>query len=415
MKIWSTMLAGTILAAGVTMHAQAETIHIWARSDDAVFMPKVVDAFNAAQTKDHVDLQIIPTAQMVQKFAVASAGGTAPDALTLDLIYTPAFAAAGQLKDMTGFAKSLPYYKDLSPAHLSVATYQDHLYGLPFSGDASVLVWNKNLFQQAGLNPDKGPTNWVEFEADAKKVAALGNGIKGFYFSGSCAGCQIFTFAPLIWASGGHLFSADGKTATLDTPQLHAAINFYHGMVAEGLVPAGAQTDTGTSFFSAFATGKVGLTSLGSFAIGALNAQDPGLKFGVTFIPGQNGGWSSFAGGDNFVVSNSTKNVEAVESFITFAYSLQGQEILAHNGSLPVRGDLAQAALKGLDARYLVTEAAMTHGQTPYSTVFNDIINSANGPWITMLNKAIFGDPAQVESAIKAAQSNMQSSIDTAP
>lgn len=415
MKKWSAALGGVILALGGAMQAQAETIHIWARSDDSVFMPKIVDAFNAAQTKDHVDLQLIPTAQMVQKFAVASAGGTAPDALTLDLIYTPAFAAAGQLKDLTDFTKSLPYFKSLSQAHLSVATYQDHIYGLPFSGDASVLVWNKNLFRQAGLDPDKGPTNWAELAADAKKVSALGNGIKGFYFSGSCAGCQIFTFAPLVWASGGQLFSADGKTVTLDTPQLHAAIDFYHGMVVDGVVPASAQTDTGTSFFSAFATGKVGLTSLGSFAIGALNAQDPTLKFGVTLIPGQKGGWSSFAGGDNFVVSNMTKKLDAIEAFIKFAYTLQGQVMLAHNGSLPVRGDLASAALEGLDARYLVTETAMTHGQTPYSTVFNDIINSANGPWITMLNKAIFGDPAQVEAAIKAAQSSMQSTIDTAP
>lgn len=421
MKNWFWRAGGVAACIGLaavvlgTAPARAETIHVWARSDDQVFMPKIVDAFNKAQSKDHVDLQIVPTAQMVQKYAVAAASGAAPDALTLDLIYTPAFAAAGELQDLTGFAKSLPYFNALSPAHLSVGTYQGKIYGLPFSGDASVLVWNKDLFKQAGLDPETPPKTWAEMRADAKKITALGHGIKGFYFSGDCGGCQIFTFAPLIWASGGHLFTDGGKKATLDTPQMHAAIDFYRAMVADGSVPAGAETDNGANFFSAFATGKIGLTSLGSFAIGALNAQDPGLHYGVTFIPGESGGWSSFAGGDNFVVSRGTKKLAAIEAFLRFAYSLEGQRILAHNGSLPVREDVIKQALQGLDARYLVTAQAMAHGRTPYSTVFNDLINSANGPWITMLNKAIFGNAAAVEPAIKSAQSAMQTTIDTAP
>ena len=415
MRHWLAGLGSMIAATALTAAAHAETIHIWARSDDQVFMPKIVQAFNSSQTKDHVDLQIIPTAQMVQKYAVATAGGSGPDALALDLIYTPAFAAAGELRDMTGFAKSLPYFKSLSPAHLSVGTYQGKIYGLPFSGDASVFVWNKDLFKRAGLDPNAPPKNWAEIAQDAKRITALGDGIKGFYFSGSCGGCQIFTFAPLIWASGGHLFTDDGQKVTLDTPQMHAAIDFYRGMVKSGDVPAGAQTDTGTNFFSPFATGKIGMISLGSFAIGALNSQSPNLDYGVTFIPGEKGGWSSFAGGDNFVVSAGTKHVAGVENFIRFAYSLEGQKILAHYGSLPVREDLINQALAGLDPRYLVTAKAMAGGRTPFSTVFNDIINSANGPWITMLNKAIFGPASGVEPAITAAQSAMQSAIMTAP
>ncbi|TJX06396.1 MAG: extracellular solute-binding protein, partial [Mesorhizobium sp.] len=82
-------------------------------------------------------------------------------------IYTPSFAAAGQLEDITDWAKSLPYFASLSPAHVKTGTYKDHIYGLPFSADASVLIWNKKLFKQAGLDPEKGPTNWAEIEADA--------------------------------------------------------------------------------------------------------------------------------------------------------------------------------------------------------------------------------------------------------
>lgn len=416
MHKWILGLSGLVAATlALPLSASADTFTLWTRSDSSTFMPKLVDAFNKSQKEHHADLQIVPVNELVQKYAVAAAGGTAPDALSLDLIYTPAFAAAGQLEDLTDFAKSLPYYNALSKAHLSVGTFKDRIYGVPFSADGSVLIWNKKLFKQAGLDPDKGPTTWAEIRTDAEKVNALGGDIKGFYFSGNCGGCNIFTFTPLIWASGGDIFSADGRTATLDTPQMRDAIAFYQGMVRDKLVPAGAQTDTGSNFFAAFATGKIGITPSGSFAIGALASQSPGLEYGVTPLPGKDGGSSSFAGGDNFVVSKGTKKMDAVKAFLTFSYSLEGQKLLAHNGSLPIRSDIAKEALAGLDSRYLIAADAMSKGRTPYSTVFNDLINSANGPWITMLNAAFFGGPDAIEPAIQTAQSAMQSIIDTAP
>ncbi|QCL98057.1 ABC transporter substrate-binding protein [Agrobacterium tumefaciens] len=416
MKNWMfgfSALFATALA--MPLSANADTFTLWTRSDSSTFMPKLVDAFNKSQKEHRADLQIVPVNELVQKYAVATAGGTAPDALSLDLIYTPAFAAAGQLEDLTDFAKSLPYFDTLSKAHISVGTYNDRIFGMPFSADGSVLIWNKKLFKQAGLDPEKGPVTWAEIRADAEKVNALGGDIKGFYFSGNCGGCNIFTFTPLIWASGGDIFSADGRQVTLDTPQMRDAIAFYQGMVKDKLVPAGAQTDTGSNFFAAFATGKIGITPSGSFAIGALASQSPDLEYGVAQLPGKDGGSSSFAGGDNFVVSKGTKKMEAVKAFLTFSYSLEGQTLLARNGSLPVRSDIARQALAGLDSRYLIAADAMAKGRTPYSTVFNDLINSANGPWITMLNTAFFGGPDAIEPAIQAGQNAMQSIIDTAP
>ncbi|MEJ8308189.1 ABC transporter substrate-binding protein [Agrobacterium larrymoorei] len=416
MRHWIFGLSGLVAAAlALPATANAENFSLWTRSDSSTFMPKLVDAFNASQKEHHADLQIVPVNELVQKYAVATAGGTAPDALSLDLIYTPAFAAAGQLEDLTDFAKSLPYFNALSKAHISVGTYQDHIYGLPFSADGSVLIWNKKLFKQAGLDPEKGPKTWAEIRSDAEKVNALGGDIKGFYFSGNCGGCNIFTFTPLIWASGADIFSADGRQVTLDTPQMRDAIAFYQGMVRDKLVPAGAQTDTGSNFFAAFATGKIGITPSGSFAIGALATQSPDLEYGVTPLPGKDGGSSSFAGGDNFVVSKGTKKMEAVKAFLQFSYSLEGQKLLARNGSLPIRSDIAKEALEGLDSRYLIAADAMAKGKTPYTTVFNDLFNSANGPWITMLNTAFFGTPDSIEPAIQTAQSTMQSIVDTAP
>ena len=410
-KLFWGLAAAMATLAALPGIAAAETANIWVRADGSNFMPRIVDAFNKAHS-DQIKLDIIPNAEIIPKYGAAAAGGTAPDALSLDLIYTPAFAAAGQLEDITDWAKSLSYFASLSPAHVKTGTYKGRIYGLPFSADSSVLIWNKKLFKQAGLDPEKGPKTWAEIEDDASKINALGGDIKGFYFSGNCGGCNIFTFTPLIWASGGDILSEDGSKATLDSPQLRGAVDLYRSMVKKGYVPEGAQTDTGSNFFAAFATGKIGLSPSGAFAIGALNTQYPDIDYGITFLPGKDGRWSSFAGGDNFVVTKGTKKLDVVKQFLDFAYSLEGQTILAKYGSLPVRGDIAKEALKDLDPRYQVAAEAMAHGRTPYSVVFNDLINSANGPWTQMVNEVFFGD--DVDGSIANAQSTMQSIIDGA-
>ncbi len=134
----------------------------------------------------------------------------------------------------------------------------------------------------------------------------------------------------------------------------------------------------------------------------------------MTYLPGKTGGTSSFAGGDNFVVSKGTKKMKEIKEFLEFAYSLEGQTLLARNGSLPVRGDIAKQALADLDSRYLIAADAMAKGRTPYSIVFNDLINSANGPWNTTLNKVLFADAAAIEPGLKAGDAAMQSIIDAA-
>jgi multiple sugar transport system substrate-binding protein len=413
MKRLMQRLAGGIALLALTVSAaSAETFTLWVRSDGSNFMPRIVEAFNQSH-EDKAELQIVPVAELVQKYATAAAGGAAPDALSLDLIYTPSFAAAGQLEDITDWAKSLPYFDKLSPAHVKTGTYKDRIYGLPYSADSSVLIWNKKLFRQAGLDPDKGPTTWAEIATAAEKVAALGGDTKGFYFSGACGGCNIFTFTPLIWASGGDILTENGAKATLDTPQMRDAIAFYRDMVKKGLVPEGARTDTGSNFFAAFARGNIGLAPSGAFAIGALNTQYPDIDYGVTFLPGKTGGWSSFAGGDNFVVTKGTTKLKAIKAFLDFSYSLEGQTLLARYGSLPVRSDISGEALKDLDPRYKIAAEAMEKGRTPYSVVFNDIINSMNSPWVQMVNEVFFGD--DIDASLANAQETMQSIIDSAP
>jgi multiple sugar transport system substrate-binding protein len=403
------VLAATALGALSSTALAQQKLTMWSRSTSEAFMPGLIEAFNAShETK--IELQIVPSSEMVQKYATAAAGGSAPDFVSLDLVYAPAFAKSGVLEDLTDMAKSLPYFEHLSKAHIGTGTYDGRIYALPMSADASVLLWNKKLFKQAGLDPEKGPTSWSEIEAAAGKVNALGGDIRGFYFAGACGGCNAFTFMPLIWASGGDILVDGGKRATIDTPQMHDAINFYRDLVAKGYVPESAKTDSGKNFFGGFATDKVGLSPIGAFAIGNLVKNYPTVEFGVTFIPGKEGGKASFAGGDNFVVTAGRDNLNAAKEFLEFVYSIEGQTLLAKGGSLPTRGDIATEAVKSLDERYQVATEAMKIGRTPSSPVYNDIINSSTGPWKQMLNEVFFGD--DVDGSVAKAQATMQSILD---
>ena len=84
-----TMIAGLALATSIfAMPAlAADTANIWVRADGSNFMPRIVDAFNKAH-ENQIKLDIIPNAEIIPKYGAAAAGGTAPDALSLDLIYT---------------------------------------------------------------------------------------------------------------------------------------------------------------------------------------------------------------------------------------------------------------------------------------------------------------------------------------
>ena len=194
---------------------------------------------------------------------------------------------------------------------------------------------------------------------------------------------------------------------------MRKAVDAYRGMVEKDLVPAGAASDNGTNFLS-FTNGKIGQQSLGAFAIGTLVTQHPDIDFGVTLIPGIEGGPSSFAGGDNFVITKGSEQADAGEGIPRIRLFARGPEDPRH---IRQPADARRHRRRGAGgprpaaAGRPWTRSAVA--KTPYTLQFNDLINSANGPWASFTNAAIFGD--DVDGAFAQAQSEMQSIIDMRP
>src|SRR3954468_4619470 len=322
------------------------TITIWARDVQKPFMGQLVDAYNKSH-KAQAKLSLIPSAQFVQKFGTAAASGTAPDVASIDLVFLPYFASQGALQDISEMSNALPYKDSLSPAHQRLATYEGKTYALPFTAEASVLYYNKDLFKKAGLNPSKPPTNFAEIEADAKKLRALGKDYYGFAFAGACGGCNVFEPTPHIWGSGGDVLSSDGKKATLDTPEVTGALQFYRDMFTAGVMPPNVKTDSGNQQAPTFSSGKLGMTPLGAFAVSTF--KDSKVNFGVTPLPGFTGSDASFAGGDEIAVPVGSKNKPAATEFVKWATDEEAQTVLAKQGIVPVRTDLIDKIFAPLD------------------------------------------------------------------
>ncbi len=89
-------------------------------------------------------------------------------------------------------------------------------YGLPKTNYSMGLLYSRALFTQAGLDPNQPPTTWDQVRADAKKIAALGNGIVGYAdYSASNQGGWHFTAE--LYSQGGNMVSADGKQAAFNS------------------------------------------------------------------------------------------------------------------------------------------------------------------------------------------------------
>ena len=395
--------AAMLLPAG----AFATDINMWVRASGANAAQHLIDLWNSSHD-DKIVPTVIPDTQMVTKLAAGNQAGDVPDMVSFDLIYMPDFMKAGILKDITADMKADPNYASVAQAYKDIATYDGKIYGAGFTPDVSILVWNKGLFKKAGLDPDKGPQTLAEIHADATKIHALGPDIYGYYFAGSCQGCNIFVTSPMMVASGAKLLPTKPGDKALQGDSVKEVLTEMHAMWTEGLVPQSAQADTGANFVANFENGNVGIQGAGGFLISDLKANKPNLDFGVGFIPGiKAGDASAFVGGDVIAIPAKSKNADLALKFIHWELTDEAQlDGLAKNSIIPSRPSLADNDYFKSEPRVVTTAKALGIGFTPYALHFNDMVNADSSPWLQMLQTAIFdGD---IDGAIKTAQDAME-------
>jgi multiple sugar transport system substrate-binding protein len=387
-------------------------MQMWERSGgNKGMVDLLVCAWNQANADRPINLSYIPHAEMVGKIAQGIASGDVPDLMGMDLIYAPQFENAEQLVDITDQVGSLPELKTASPGHLTVATFKDRLFGVPLYADVSALFYNKDLFKQAGLDPNKPPTSLAELRADADKITALGGGVHGYYLPGNCAGCNIFTVGPLMWASKATIEAGKCGDEPLVGDGVKQVLQFARDIVKAGDVDDAARSETGDTFAEQFGSGKIGMMGTGNFNIVLARDQMKGheFDFGISLLPGVDAGSAaSFIGGDLVVVPKGSKRVADSIDFMKFLLSDNTQvEVYAKALNLTTRTDMADN--KYFKAEPLVQDVAkaLAVGRTPYSLTFFEQINSPQGPWLQMLQRAYYtGD--DLDTVINDAKTAMK-------
>ena len=396
--------------AATTSCASNGELTMWERSGgNKQMVDMLVEAWNTKNPNCQIKLTYIPHTEMVGKIAQGIASGEVPDLMGMDLIYAPQFEDAQQLVDLTDRISSWPELKTASKGHMTVATYEDRLYGVPLYADVSALFYNKDLFKKAGLDPEKPPTSMAEMREYADKITALGGGVTGYYLPGNCAGCNIFTVGPLMWASGAKIEAAGPGDEPLVGDGVKQVLQFTRDMVKSGNVPEGARTENGETFHLQFGSGKLGMMGTGNFNITLARQQNPKMDFGIGLLPGVAPNSSaSFIGGDLVVVPKGSKRVDDAVNFMKFLLSDEVQvEVYAKALNLTTRTDMVEN--KYFQAEPLVQDVAkaLTVGRTPYTLTFFEQINSPQGPWLKMLQRAYYSDD-NLDTVITDAKSAMK-------
>ena len=394
LKLTAAIAATTILL-GLPVAAQSQELVMWEHSGgNAGMVDALVAAWNEKNPDRKINLTYIPHTEMVPKLAQAIASGEVPDLMGLDLIYGPQFASAGQLEDITSYFEGDATIATASPGHIQVATYDGKLYGVPLYADVSALFWNKDLFAKAGLDPEVPPQSLQEIRDMAAKITGVEEGVYGYYLAGNCAGCNIFTFGPLIWASGGKIEPLDANDEPLTGDNLIKVLEWARMMHKEGLINPANQAENGETFHLQFGSGKVGIMGTGNFNITLAREQNPGMNFGITLLPGiEKGSTASFAGGDIVTVPKGSKRVADAVDFMKFILSDEVQvEVYAKMLNMTTRGDMTENKYFAAEPLVQAVAQAIAIGGTPHTLKFFELINSPQGPWLQMLQRVYYTD-----------------------
>ena len=391
---------GTATAEGIPAKGTDDgtEITLWTRSPLERQAKNVVEAYNKSH-KNQVKLEIIPNDDMEGKVGGASQTDSLPDILAGDVVRIPYWASEGIFTDIPKQIDGLDNKADLQQGHIEAGTVDGAEYTLPFITDVSVMVWNKNLYKEAGLDPEQGPKSIDQFVEQAKKVAALNkDGVAGSYLAGQSGGALVFDLFPSVWADGESVMNKDGSEATLDNDSMKGVLDAYKELAntTNGL-GAGSKEETGATWTAPFANGKIGVMPYPNTSTTALfdAEKDGGFEVGVAPIPGtKEGKTSTFLGGDAMGISKDSKHVAQAWNFLYWLMQSDAQkEVFADQGDTASNIQTLKTAYKDADPRIQTINSVIIdgNGQTPKSPAFNEAFNAAGSPWQLLVQNAVWG------------------------
>lgn len=184
-------------------------------------------------------------------FAAAFEGDTLPTVFYIPFTEPQGLLREGKIANITDAVEEAGLRDKLDENLLSKMSDADgEIYGLPQNAYSVGLIYNRGLFEDAGLDPDQPPATFEELRAAAKQITDA-TGVPGFGMMGSGQGGG-WSLTALTYAFGGLIQNAEGTESALEDGGTQAALETLQGMRQDGSLSENVLVDFG-SFATEFA------------------------------------------------------------------------------------------------------------------------------------------------------------------
>ncbi|WP_336211307.1 extracellular solute-binding protein [Nonomuraea sp. LPB2021202275-12-8] len=317
--------------------------------------------YEAAHQGVDLDLQIQAWDGIGERVTAALASTDPPDVIEVGNTQVAQYAASGGVQDFTAKVADLKG-EDWLPGLAQPGNIDGKQYGVPWYAANRVVVYNKDLFAEAGIEaPPKTRDEWLNITTKLNK-----GGNQGIYLTGQ----TWYALAGFVWDEGGDLAVQEGGAwrGALDTPQALAGMDFYQRLQALGKGPKDAD-EANPPQHEVFAQGKVAqIIAVPGVAARVLEVE-PKLKDKMGFfpIPGKTADkpGAVFTGGSDLIVPVASKHQDEAYEVVKALAGEQFQTELAKAMSfVPNRTSLA-SVLSGDEGTAAMAAAAAVGRATP--------------------------------------------------
>ncbi|ABV33682.1 MULTISPECIES: extracellular solute-binding protein [Pseudothermotoga] len=307
---------------------------------------KAIDELIKEFEKLYPDIEVehvtFPYETFNEKVAASVPAGTGPDVVNLYYGWIPKYVTSGYLQPLPRDEFNDEYFNQNFFAFVQKGVeFLGEYYALPIAVRSLALFWNKDLFKEAGLDPDRPPKTLHELVEYARKLTKYdkqGNIVQAGMATQPSGQGHHWIREVLVRQFGGAPYSEDYKKVTYQN--VPEALKFYTDLITVHKVGyPGFMNDDITAFMSQSAAMNID----GSFRIGAL--KNAGINFGVAELPEYNGIKSNFASfWANAITKNATgEKLSAAIKFLKFLASEKSMQLwLEKVGELPANPKVAE-------------------------------------------------------------------------
>jgi ABC-type glycerol-3-phosphate transport system substrate-binding protein len=276
----------------------------------------LADEFHAIHPNITVEFVDVPFEEMHDLLLTKVAANNPPDTAYVDGSIPTEFGSRNALVPLDDFVSKSTVIdlNDYVPAFLQPASWEDRLYGLPIDGESTGLFYRTDCFEEAGLDPNRPPQTWEEFEEYAAAMTDPANNRYGtIVFAPEAA----YYFYPWLWQAGGDTLAPNGTDVIWDSPEGQRAADFYVNLAQYS--PPDFLNSNSWDGRVAFANGDVCMYVAGAWFAGILLTEFPDATglWAAAPLP-QDERCATTIAGDYLVIFEDTEHPEAAFKWIEF-------------------------------------------------------------------------------------------------